>query len=72
MKNINLPQKNLASETIIFTKSNQYYLSGDLWLVGGSDNGRLHIYHSGSWGTICNDHFGSADALVVCKQLKMR
>ncbi|VDH95006.1 Hypothetical predicted protein [Mytilus galloprovincialis] len=45
---------------------------GDLWLVGGSDNGRLNIYHSGSWGTICNDHFGSIDALVVCKQLKMR
>ncbi|XP_076081404.1 neurotrypsin-like isoform X1 [Mytilus galloprovincialis] len=45
---------------------------GDLWLVGGSDNGRLNIYHSGSWGTICDDNFGSVDAIVVCKQLKMR
>ncbi|CAG2194239.1 Hemicentin-1,Neurotrypsin,Scavenger receptor cysteine-rich domain superfamily protein,Coadhesin,Adhesion G protein-coupled receptor B3,Thrombospondin-2,Thrombospondin-1,Mucin-like protein,Scavenger receptor cysteine-rich type 1 protein M160,Scavenger receptor cysteine-rich type 1 protein M130,A disintegrin and metalloproteinase with thrombospondin motifs adt-1,Adhesion G protein-coupled receptor B1,Deleted in malignant brain tumors 1 protein [Mytilus edulis] len=45
---------------------------GDLWLVGGSDNGRLNIYHSGSWGTICDDNFGSIDAIVVCKQLKMR
>ncbi|CAG2194241.1 Hemicentin-1,Neurotrypsin,Coadhesin,Adhesion G protein-coupled receptor B3,Thrombospondin-2,Adhesion G protein-coupled receptor B2,Scavenger receptor cysteine-rich domain-containing group B protein,Mucin-like protein,Scavenger receptor cysteine-rich type 1 protein M160,Scavenger receptor cysteine-rich type 1 protein M130,A disintegrin and metalloproteinase with thrombospondin motifs adt-1,Soluble scavenger receptor cysteine-rich domain-containing protein SSC5D,Adhesion G protein-coupled receptor B1,Thrombo len=45
---------------------------GDLWLVGGSSYGRLHIYHSGSWGTICDDAFGSADALVVCKQLQLR
>ncbi|CAC5410844.1 HMCN [Mytilus coruscus] len=45
---------------------------GDLWLVGGSNNGRLNIYHIGSWGTVCNDAFGSEDALVVCKQLKMR
>ncbi|CAC5422954.1 Neurotrypsin,Scavenger receptor cysteine-rich type 1 protein M130,Deleted in malignant brain tumors 1 protein,Coadhesin,Thrombospondin-1,Mucin-like protein,Hemicentin-1,Thrombospondin-2,Scavenger receptor cysteine-rich domain-containing group B protein,Soluble scavenger receptor cysteine-rich domain-containing protein SSC5D [Mytilus coruscus] len=43
--------------------------SGDLWLVGGNYYGRLEIYHSGSWGTICDDKFGSQDALVVCKQL---
>ncbi|XP_071138997.1 A disintegrin and metalloproteinase with thrombospondin motifs adt-1-like isoform X3 [Mytilus edulis] len=45
---------------------------GDLWLVGGSSYGRLHIYHSGSWGTICDDAFGSEEALVVCKQLQLR
>ncbi|CAC5422958.1 Thrombospondin-1,Mucin-like protein,Hemicentin-1,Thrombospondin-2,A disintegrin and metalloproteinase with thrombospondin motifs adt-1 [Mytilus coruscus] len=45
---------------------------GDLWLVGERDNGRLNIYHSGSWGTICHKSFGSQDALVICKQLKMR
>ncbi|XP_052084661.1 scavenger receptor cysteine-rich type 1 protein M130-like [Mytilus californianus] len=45
---------------------------GDLMLVGGSDSDLLNIFHSGSWGTICNDAFGSEDALVVCKQLKMR
>ncbi|CAG2194246.1 Neurotrypsin,Scavenger receptor cysteine-rich type 1 protein M130,Scavenger receptor cysteine-rich domain-containing group B protein,Soluble scavenger receptor cysteine-rich domain-containing protein SSC5D,Scavenger receptor cysteine-rich type 1 protein M160,Deleted in malignant brain tumors 1 protein [Mytilus edulis] len=43
--------------------------AGDLWLIGGNSYGRLHIYHSGSWGTICDDNFGSKDALVVCKQL---
>ncbi|CAC5422953.1 Neurotrypsin,Scavenger receptor cysteine-rich type 1 protein M130,Deleted in malignant brain tumors 1 protein,Thrombospondin-1,Mucin-like protein,Adhesion G protein-coupled receptor B1,Scavenger receptor cysteine-rich type 1 protein M160,Hemicentin-1,Thrombospondin-2 [Mytilus coruscus] len=43
--------------------------SGDLWLVGGNNYGRLQIYHSGAWGTICDDHFESQDALVVCKQL---
>lgn len=42
---------------------------GDLWLVGGSNFGRLQIFVRGVWGTICDDYFESQDAVVVCRQL---
>ena len=47
---------------------------GDLRLVTSSSNfaaaaGRLEIYLSGQWGTVCNDGFGPADATLACNQL---
>jgi len=37
-------------------------------LVGGSSlrEGRLEVYHNGSWGTVCNNEFNSAAARIVC------
>ena len=31
--------------------------------------GRLEIYHSGTWGTVCGDEFDEKDALVACHML---
>ena len=31
--------------------------------------GRLEIYHNGSWGTVCNDAFDDIDAQVACNSL---
>ena len=49
--------------------SNPY--SGMIRLQEGtySNQGRIEVYCNGQWGTICDDEFGSTDALLLCKQL---
>ena len=44
---------------------------GSLQLMDGRSrlDGRLEVYHEGTWGTVCNDFIDDNDGWVVCRQL---
>lgn len=47
------------------------YVEGAVRLANGasSNQGRVEIYHSGSWGTVCDFFWLYSEANVVCRQL---
>ena len=43
----------------------------DTKLVGGSSyrEGRVEVFHSGAWGTVCHNDWGMDDAQVLCRSM---
>ena len=48
------------------------YFCNSVRLVGTERNpreGRLEVYHNGTWGTVCDDDFNNITAKVACNGL---
>ena len=45
--------------------------NGNIRLVGGANQyeGRVEVCWNEAWGTVCDDYWGTTDAIVACRQL---
>ena len=63
---------NLYSNTSHLNTATTHHMEdGDIRLRSGNSalEGRVEIWHSGVWGTVCNNLWSRADAAVACRQL---
>ena len=52
------------------SKEHYFYAVAPIRLENGfGKEGRLEIFHNGTWGTVCDERFTQAAAIVACRQL---
>lgn len=58
-------------DTPLFGPDDGSLPASEVRLVNGNSmsSGRVEIYHSGEWGTVCDDNFFDDEADVVCRYL---
>jgi len=69
---VGLKGLNEAARNLTFAVSLSVdYVEGEVRLEGSEVDyeGRLEIYHSGQWGTVCSHGFDNLDARVACRNL---
>ena len=58
-------------QTIAFVEDLSNFAVRLINSIGNNSNeGRLEIYYSGSWGTVCGDRFTDENARVACASLR--
>ncbi|XP_011409192.2 PREDICTED: neurotrypsin-like [Amphimedon queenslandica] len=67
-----------SNDASVFCMSNTTQYSnctdGDVRLIGGStsNEGNVQICYKNTWGSVCDDSWGTADSNVVCRQLGLQ
>ena len=59
------------SNFLLHLKAPNCFVEGEIRLRGGTSpgEGRVEMCLGGTWGTVCDNGWGTTDARVVCRQL---
>ncbi|XP_053376327.1 neurotrypsin-like [Mercenaria mercenaria] len=62
-----------SATSVFFSTAKEPSGPSSVRLAGGhlEYEGRLEVFQNGQWGAVCNDSFGTKEAMVACKMLNL-